>query len=322
LAQAQLIEGMTVTSIAGRRILRVVLAVSFFELAALPSGEAQEIRQVPQLTVGRLTDGERPVIDGRVSEAIWSNVPPFSAFIQQKPDEGQPATERTEIRFLLDRHNLYVGVINFDSEPDKLVVTESRRDADLEDTDSIQILQAGRLDDELPLAGVGEHLPGQVGGALGRVLNFLQHRTRHRFRRQLHQRETGVAEHGGQEVVKVMGDAAGQHAQALELLRVQHTGFQLTPLLFRPFALGDVHDGANHAGGLLRTILKQVALAPEDTDLAVRAHDSILHRTRGFVSLYERSDVAFDNGALVLQHSLTLYDRDGHFDAVPQIPGV
>jgi len=67
-------------------------------------------------------------------------VQPYSTFTQQEPDDGRPATERTEIRFLLDARTLYVGVISFDSEPDKIVVSQSRRDADLDDTDSIQIL--------------------------------------------------------------------------------------------------------------------------------------------------------------------------------------
>ena len=39
---------------------------------------------------------------GRVDEAVWNRAEPFSAFVQQEPDEGAPATERTEIRFLLD----------------------------------------------------------------------------------------------------------------------------------------------------------------------------------------------------------------------------
>jgi hypothetical protein len=40
----------------------------------------------------------------------------------------------------MDRTNLYVAVICHDSEPGRLVITESRRDASLGDTDSIQIL--------------------------------------------------------------------------------------------------------------------------------------------------------------------------------------
>ena len=38
----------------------------------------------------------------------------YTSFIQQEPDEGEPATERTEIRFLLDRRNLYIAVICYD----------------------------------------------------------------------------------------------------------------------------------------------------------------------------------------------------------------
>ena len=123
-----------------RAIFRGVLALWLFAIVEPSLAAAQDVRQVPQLTVGRLADDERPSIDGLVDDAIWSSVQPFSAFIQQEPDDGQPASERTEIRFLLDRRNLYIGVVNFDSEPDNLVVTESRRDADLADTDSIQIL--------------------------------------------------------------------------------------------------------------------------------------------------------------------------------------
>ena len=97
-------------------------------------------QEVPQLTVGRLADGERPEIDGRVDEDVWSPAEPFSTFTQQEPNEGEPATERTEIRFLIDRGTLYIGVVCFDSSPTTIVVSQSRRDADLDDTDSIQIL--------------------------------------------------------------------------------------------------------------------------------------------------------------------------------------
>jgi hypothetical protein len=97
-------------------------------------------QDVAQLTAGRLADGARPQIDGRLDEEAWGATVPFSSFTQQEPDEGQAATERTEIRFLIDRDNLYVGVVSFDSEPDRIIVSQSRRDADLGDTDSIQIL--------------------------------------------------------------------------------------------------------------------------------------------------------------------------------------
>ena len=101
---------------------------------------AQTGTVVPNLSVGRSAEGDHPEIDGRVDDMIWAQAPPFSAFIQQEPNEGAPSTERTELRFLLDTQNLYISVVCFDSEPNNLVVTESRRDADLDNTDSIQIL--------------------------------------------------------------------------------------------------------------------------------------------------------------------------------------
>ena len=97
-------------------------------------------QDVPQLSVGRLADGEGPEIDGRVEDAVWSRAQPHTTFIQQEPNEGQPATERTEVKFLIDRATLYIAVICYDTAPGDIVVSESRRDASLTDTDSIEIL--------------------------------------------------------------------------------------------------------------------------------------------------------------------------------------
>ena len=108
-------------------------------LVAAETATAQQ-RSVPALEIGRLSDGHRPAIDGRVDDDVWTAAQPFSTFVQQEPNEGAPASELTEIRFLLDERNLYVAVVCFDSEPANIVVSQSRRDADLEDTDSVRIL--------------------------------------------------------------------------------------------------------------------------------------------------------------------------------------
>ena len=49
-------------------------------------------------------------------------------------------TEQTDRWVLIDQSYLYVAVVCHDSVPDRLVVSQSRRDADLTNTDSIQIL--------------------------------------------------------------------------------------------------------------------------------------------------------------------------------------
>ena len=81
-----------------------------------------------------------PILDGRVSNEEWGVAPAASDFVQQRPALGKPATENTEIRFLYTQDALYIGVICFDSEPDKIVDTQSRRDGNLNDSDSILII--------------------------------------------------------------------------------------------------------------------------------------------------------------------------------------
>ena len=115
-------------------------AAAFITAVTLAVPAAAQVEEPPRLRVGRASGEGGPVVDGRVDDAVWASVPPYTDFIQQEPFDGQPATERTEIRFLLDERTLYVGVICFDSDPDGIVVSQSRRDADLNDSDSIRIL--------------------------------------------------------------------------------------------------------------------------------------------------------------------------------------
>jgi hypothetical protein len=106
-----------------------------------PREPAEQAVEAIQLTASRLTDGAAPLqIDGKVTDEAWLAVEPYSTFTQTDPIEGEPATERTEVRVVFDRANLYIGVICFDSEPGKIVVSQSRRDADLTETDAIIIV--------------------------------------------------------------------------------------------------------------------------------------------------------------------------------------
>ncbi|GAH77888.1 unnamed protein product, partial [marine sediment metagenome] len=59
-------------------------------------------------------------VDGYLKETLWKRAHFVNNFIQKEPNEGAPATERTEIRVLFDDLYLYIGVVCFDSEPDKI----------------------------------------------------------------------------------------------------------------------------------------------------------------------------------------------------------
>jgi hypothetical protein len=115
-------------------------ALAAFGILMVP-GPASAANGTLDLVAARLQgDSKPPVIDGRVNEEVWVGVKPFTDFTQQDPNEGQPATERTEVRVLIDRQAIYIGIICFDSDPSKIIVSQSKRDSDLNDTDSVQVL--------------------------------------------------------------------------------------------------------------------------------------------------------------------------------------
>ena len=84
-------------------MLRFLSSALIVGLLTSGASVAAQDAPVPQLNVGHLGEGGGPVIDGIVDEASWASTQPFSAFIQQEPDEGEPATERTEVRFILNK---------------------------------------------------------------------------------------------------------------------------------------------------------------------------------------------------------------------------
>ncbi|NND70012.1 MAG: carbohydrate binding family 9 domain-containing protein [Rhodothermales bacterium] len=91
--------------------------------------------------VAAIKVSEAPVIDGRVvGDPAWAHVTPATEFWQTTPNQGQAASERTEVRISFDDTYLYVGVILHDSEPDKIIISDSRRDASLEETDSFSFI--------------------------------------------------------------------------------------------------------------------------------------------------------------------------------------
>lgn len=67
-------------------------------------------------------------LDGRLEEPVYRQVPSMAGFLQQEPHEGEPATERTEVWVFYDSENVYVSSRLWDSHPERMVVSEMRRD--------------------------------------------------------------------------------------------------------------------------------------------------------------------------------------------------
>ena len=82
-----------------------------------------------QITIRAVRITEPLTLDGRLDEEIYQTVPSFGGFIQQEPDEGQPATEQTEVWILFDDSNVYFSARMHLSQPDRLTANEMRRDS-------------------------------------------------------------------------------------------------------------------------------------------------------------------------------------------------
>jgi hypothetical protein len=79
-------------------------------------------------------------VDGTLSEPEWSTAEPARDFMQQQPKFGAPASEPSEVRFLYDDQNLYIGGTLYDDAPDKLVVNELTRDFNARDNDLFVVI--------------------------------------------------------------------------------------------------------------------------------------------------------------------------------------
>jgi len=106
-------------------------AVAGAARAQPPSGPTREFRASRA--------ARPPVIDGHLTDEVWSGAQVMSDFTQIEPDEGQPASERTEARVLYDDRALYVAVRLFDREAAQIGRRLSTRDDDDSDADRITL---------------------------------------------------------------------------------------------------------------------------------------------------------------------------------------
>jgi hypothetical protein len=117
------------------RLTVLALAVLWVQ----PVSAQQDSRQLYRVPAVRVDEG--PTLDGVLDDAVWRQATVIDEFVQQEPEGGAPATERTEVLILYDAENLYVGVRAYDSTPNAIVSTEMRRDSPrILDEDSFQII--------------------------------------------------------------------------------------------------------------------------------------------------------------------------------------
>jgi hypothetical protein len=153
-----------------------VFVVALILLAAVAwaaDSAAQSAR--PEVRAYRLAEGESVAIDGAPDEPVWQKAVPATNFLQRDPDNGEPATEKTEVRVIFDRDRLILGITCHDSEPDRLLGNQMGRDQSFEADDRFMFSidpffdgRTGYFFEINPSGAMGDGLiSGPTGGGFG-----------------------------------------------------------------------------------------------------------------------------------------------------------
>jgi hypothetical protein len=82
---------------------------------------------------------EKITLDGRFEEPAWNLALPATDFTQSQPHPGEPSRERTELRFLYDDDNLYVGLWCYDSDAEHITLNDIREDFNFLESDGVSL---------------------------------------------------------------------------------------------------------------------------------------------------------------------------------------
>ena len=108
---------------------------------ASPVTDVELVAQTSGKVARAVSVEDPPTLDGEVlGDPVWAAVEPVSGFRQSAPDEGRPATERTEVRVVFTADTIYFGIVCYDRDPSGIIVSDSRRDSSMNDADSFQMV--------------------------------------------------------------------------------------------------------------------------------------------------------------------------------------
>tara|TARA_B100001996_G_scaffold347041_1_gene304302 strand:- start:168 stop:2354 length:2187 start_codon:yes stop_codon:yes gene_type:complete len=112
-----------------------LLVVLFFLIFSNLFSQQDSYKKRPEFNITVLS--EDPIIDGEIiSESLWKDVSPINSLYQITPSYGSIISEDTHIRVGYTEKYLYVSVVCFDKEPNKIFISDSARDSNLSDEDS------------------------------------------------------------------------------------------------------------------------------------------------------------------------------------------
>jgi hypothetical protein len=100
----------------------------------IPSSAANDSEAFVRQVTGRID------IDGYLHEPEWNEIPSILNLTQVEPRPGDDPTESTQVWLAYTSEALYIAVRCNDSDPNRIVTTDMRRDAILLDNDNIELI--------------------------------------------------------------------------------------------------------------------------------------------------------------------------------------
>ncbi len=83
---------------------------------------------------------EKIKLDGLLNEACWEKALKIDNFTQREQNEGEPATEKTQIAIVYNTNEIYFGIWCFDQEAEKISAQQMSRDFSWGSDDNIEIM--------------------------------------------------------------------------------------------------------------------------------------------------------------------------------------
>jgi hypothetical protein len=123
--------------------------------------------------VSAVRTSQPPKLDGSLDDPIWRNAAKIDTFVQQRPADGAPATEATEVYIAYDSQRIYFGIYAHYSDTGLIRANRSDRDRiDRDDTVAIYFdpfldMQRGYSFSVNAYGVQGDAILGSSGGGFG-----------------------------------------------------------------------------------------------------------------------------------------------------------
>jgi len=150
-------------------MIKISVVVIFLMILAMNGFCGKAIAQVSEpKTMNAVRTSQHPKIDGKLDDPCWQEAPKATDFADKLFDKV--VKDQTIAYLVYDDTNVYVAFYCFDSQPDKIIARETKRDGNLWSDDyvifAIDPFHEHKFDDRsyFMVNAIGTQLSGIAGG--------------------------------------------------------------------------------------------------------------------------------------------------------------